>query len=102
MVIPMKIGISVLFQHSFFSGGANTVAFSLANALKKLGHIPILINTNNQQEWFEDCKELQSQFEVRNLADWDAKQYEKVDYFIDNNELLVVMADYDYQLNIFD
>ena len=83
MVVPMKIGISVLFQHSFFSGGANTVVFSLANALKKLGHTPILINTNNQQDWFEDCKELQAQFEVRNLADWGAKQYDKVDYFID-------------------
>ena len=83
MVVPMKIGISVIFQHSFFSGGANTVAFSLANVLKKLGHTPILINTNNQQEWYEDCKELQSQFEVRNLVDWESKQYDQLDFFID-------------------
>jgi GR25 family glycosyltransferase involved in LPS biosynthesis len=83
MTDPLKIGISVILQHSFFSGGGNTVAFSIANALKKLGHIPILINTNGQQEWFEDCKELRTAFEVRNLVDWDAKQYEKLDRFID-------------------
>ena len=83
MTDPLKIGISVIFQHSFFSGGGNTVAFSLANALKKLGHIPILINTNGQQEWFEDCKDLQTTFEVRNLVDWEAKQYNKLDRFID-------------------
>jgi len=65
----MKVGINVHFQHSFFSSGNATVAFSLAYALKKLGHTPILINLNVGSEWYEDLNELKGLYEVCNISD---------------------------------
>jgi GR25 family glycosyltransferase involved in LPS biosynthesis len=79
----LKIGISVFFQFSFFSNGLAITAYSLAEALAKLGHIPVLINTNQDKEWYEDCMELKDAFERRNLSQWDDKKYDQLDVFID-------------------
>jgi GR25 family glycosyltransferase involved in LPS biosynthesis len=82
-VKPMKVGVSAIFQYSFFSSGGNTTSFSIANAIRTAGHIPILVNVNGKQEWFEDCHEVKNIFERRHLAEWTEKKYEKLDMFID-------------------
>lgn len=65
----MKVGINVHFQHSYFSSGSATVAFSLAAALKKLGHTPVLVNLNGSCTWYEDVIELKDLYEVCNISD---------------------------------
>jgi len=65
----MKIGILANFQHSFFSNGCPTLAFSLAEALQQFGHEPILININGNSEWYDDVQELKSLYPRKNFLD---------------------------------
>jgi GR25 family glycosyltransferase involved in LPS biosynthesis len=67
----MRIGLNVNFQHSFFSSGSSTAAFSLAAALKALGHTPVLINLNGISQWYEDVNELNGIYEQINLSEFD-------------------------------
>jgi GR25 family glycosyltransferase involved in LPS biosynthesis len=76
----MKVGINVHFQHSFFSSGSATIAFSLAAALKKLGHTPVLVNLNGSTEWYDDVKELKELYEIRNILDCKDRE---LDIFVD-------------------
>jgi GR25 family glycosyltransferase involved in LPS biosynthesis len=85
----LKVGISCFFQYSFFSNGNATLSFSIAEILAKLGHQPILINLNNTEEWYEDCLDLKTKYEKRNLSQWDEKKYETLDVFIDIDGFLV-------------
>ena len=78
----MRVGISVFFQHSFFSNGCGTVALSLAKAMTDLGHTAVLVNTNGTTEWFEDCQGLKGRYERVHLTQWQATQT-KFDIFID-------------------
>jgi GR25 family glycosyltransferase involved in LPS biosynthesis len=78
----MRVGISVFFQHSFFSNGCGTVALSLAKAMKELGHTAVLVNTNGTTEWFEDCQGLKGRYERVHLTQWQQGQ-QKFDIFID-------------------
>ena len=86
---PLKIGISAFFQHSFFSNGIATTMLSIADALAKLGHTPVLINTNMTKEWYDDCESLKGVYERRNLVEWSEKKYELLDYFIDIDGFLI-------------
>ena len=83
----MKVGINVHFQHSFFSSGSSTVAFSLATALKQLGHTPVLINLNGSSEWFEDVTELKGLYEQKNLLKWESSDI--LDLYIDIDGFLI-------------
>lgn len=83
MSIPLRIGIGTHIQYSMFSNGMATTAFTLAEALHTLGHSPYFINTNMDEEWFEDCKELQSTFPIRHLCQWTTKGYDQLDIFVD-------------------
>ena len=80
----MRVGIAVFFQHSFFSNGLATAAFSLAKAITDLGHKAILVNTNGTTEWFEDCHGggLKERYERVHLTQWQ-KGSDKFDIFID-------------------
>ena len=86
---PLKIGISAFFQHSFFSNGIATTMLSIADALAKLGHTPVLVNTNMTKEWYDDCDSLKDVYERRNLIEWSEKKYEFLDYFIDIDGFLI-------------
>ena len=63
----MRIGINVHFQYSFFSSGISSTAFSLAAALKALGHTPVLVNLNSKSEWYDDVQELSNLYEKINF-----------------------------------
>lgn len=80
----MRVGISVFFQHSFFSNGLGTAALSLAKAITDLGHTAVLVNTNGTTQWFEDCQGggLKDRYERIHLAEWK-KENNKLDTFID-------------------
>jgi GR25 family glycosyltransferase involved in LPS biosynthesis len=77
---PLTIGISAFFQYSFFSNGTATCMLSLADALRKLGHKVVIVNSNGTNEWYEDCTNLKHTFERRNLVSWNTPQ---LDIFID-------------------
>ena len=64
----MRVGISVHFQHSFFSNGNPIVALSLAEALSKLGHEVILVNINENEEWYEDLLELKDVYQRMGIS----------------------------------
>ena len=76
----MRIGINVHFQYSFFSSGSNSTAFSLAAALKSLGHTPVLVNLNGKSEWYDDVQELSGLYERTNLCQMSC---EPLDLYID-------------------
>jgi GR25 family glycosyltransferase involved in LPS biosynthesis len=86
---PLTIGISAVFQHSFFSSGSGTCVFSLADALKALGHKVILCNIAGKTQWWDDVEELKSAYETRHLAEWAEKGYGKLDMFIDIDGFIV-------------
>jgi GR25 family glycosyltransferase involved in LPS biosynthesis len=85
----LRVGVGAFFQYSFFSNGNATLTFSIAEALEKLGHTPILININQTSEWYEDCNEIKTKYERRNLAEWDEKKYDQLDVFIDIDGFLI-------------
>jgi GR25 family glycosyltransferase involved in LPS biosynthesis len=76
----LKIGINVHIDNSVFSNSATTAAFSLAEALKSLGHEVVLINTNRTREWFEDCHALKEKYAVKHLS---ALSDQVADLFVD-------------------
>lgn len=80
---PQTIGISAVFQHSFFSSGSGTCVFSLADALSALGHKVILCNIAGKNQWWDDVEELKTAYEIRQLTEWTEKGYDKLDMFID-------------------
>jgi len=86
---PLKIGIIAFFQDSFFSNGIATTMLSIADALAKLGHTPVLVNTNMTNKWYDDCESLKDVYERRNLIEWSEKKYELLDYFIDIDGFLI-------------
>jgi len=86
---PLKIGITAFFQFSFFSSGLATTSFSLADALKNLGHTVIFVNTNDKADWYEDCQSLKELYERRNLVEWDEKHYEQLDICLDIDGFLL-------------
>jgi GR25 family glycosyltransferase involved in LPS biosynthesis len=85
----LKIGISAIFQFSFFSNGMATAMMALADAIATLGHTPILVNTNGTKEWFDDCTSIKDTYERRNLVSWAEKQYEPLDIFIDIDGFII-------------
>ena len=68
----MKVGINVHFQHSFFSSGSSTVAFSLAAALKQLGHTPVPLAMFDETKFQDTFKSYRFYYIVykRKFAKW--------------------------------
>ena len=58
----MKVGITVNFQFSFFSGGGSSTTIATAELCKKLGYDIYLVNTNGTQDWWDDCKTLKTEY----------------------------------------
>ena len=83
----MRVGINVHFQYSFFSSGSSTVAFSLAAALKALGHTPVLVNLNGTSEWYDDVKDMKGLYEQCNMCQWGVS--EPFDIFIDIDGFII-------------
>jgi GR25 family glycosyltransferase involved in LPS biosynthesis len=83
-----RVGISAFFQFSVFSNGYTSIVFTLADTLEKLGYIPVLINTNGTNEWYDDCPGLKNKYEIVHLADWK-ETAPKLDLFIDIDGYIV-------------
>ena len=54
----MKVGITVRFLNSYFSGGIPQIACSLAKTLQLAGHDVTLVHPVGEQDWFIDVKQL--------------------------------------------
>ena len=58
----MKVGITVNFQFSFFSGGGSSTTIATAELCKKLGYDVYLVNVNGTQDWWDDCRGLKTDY----------------------------------------
>ena len=65
----MRIGITVHFQFSVFSGGGASTALSIAECLLMLGHDVTLVNLNGTSQWWDDIQSLKDVFKRVNQAD---------------------------------
>jgi GR25 family glycosyltransferase involved in LPS biosynthesis len=65
----MRIGITVHFQFSVFSGGGASAALSIAECLLMLGHEVTLINLSGTSQWWDDIQSLKDVFKRVNLPD---------------------------------
>lgn len=81
------VGIPVLLQHSFFSSGQPTTAFSLAKILTQLGHKVVLLNLAGTTPWYEDVPELKGLYELKHLVEWNSES--KLDLYIDIDGFLL-------------
>ena len=86
---PLTIGIGIFCKHSVFSNGIPTVVFSLADGLSQLGHRIVLVNTNEKDEWFDDCQDLKDIYERRSMSNFIDNKCEQLDMFIDIDGYLI-------------
>ena len=63
------IGISVFIQNSFFSNGMPTTSLVIAELLMAIGHNVVLVNTQNEKTWWDDCLPLKERFVVKQMKD---------------------------------
>lgn len=74
----MKVGITVNFQFSFFSGGGGCVSLAISELCKHLGHEVVLVNTNGRQEWWDDIKSVRNDYPtIFHVEDWKTKKEEE-------------------------
>lgn len=59
----MRIGVTVHFQHSFFSAGSPQTSFAIAETYRTKGHEVFLINIGIS-EWWDDVKVLKEDWKV--------------------------------------
>jgi hypothetical protein len=65
----MRIGVTVRFQNSYFSGSVPQVACALAKTLSIAGHDVTLLYPSGEQSWFIDAKSCQ-----QTTAAWSSDQ----------------------------
>ena len=73
----MKVGITVRFLNSYFSGGIPQVACSLAKALQTAGQDVTLLYPAGEQDWFMDVRGLKETLPTR--KPWDPKSTDRYD-----------------------
>jgi len=75
----MKVGITVRFLNSYFSGGIPQVACSLAKALQAAEHNVTLLYPAGEQDWFMDVKGLKETLPPRKpWSPTDTEHYDVV------------------------
>ncbi len=74
----MKIGITVHFQHSFFSAGSPQTALSLAEVLCVKGHAITFINIGTTSDWWEDIKGMKKSWKVIQGKDIESEVFDIV------------------------
>ena len=65
----MRIGVTVHFQFSIFSGGGASTVISIAETLKRMGHDVTLINCSGSAGWWDDLQTLKGIFATANIDD---------------------------------
>jgi hypothetical protein len=65
----MRIGITVHFQHSFFSAGSPQTALSAAECYRLQGHDVFFINVGGEATWWDDVKTVGSEWTTVNAKD---------------------------------
>lgn len=83
----MRIGITCFFQHSIFSSGGPTLTFSLADALRSLGHEITLVSLTNDKDWYDDAKALSKLYSKTSFQEFDTTK--KLDVLIDIDGYIV-------------
>lgn len=65
VLFDMLIYVSAYIQFSVFSSGHHSMTLQTAFGLKELGHEVCIVNIlENNNTWYDDCKELQKEFTV--------------------------------------
>ena len=75
----MKFGITVNFQHSFFSSGSPQTVLSVSEIYRLLGHHITLIDVSNKESlWWDDIQGMKSSWNCVKGADISGCQYDCV------------------------
>ena len=88
----MRIGITVNFQHSFFSAGSPQSCASIAEIYRIKGHEVVFIQVGEKEKvWWDDIKEMSKDWAVIHKSDLEAQTCKKFDLIIEvGNNLLSV------------
>ena len=63
----MRVGITVNFNHSFFSSGSPQTVLAVGETLRLMDNEVFLINTDSS-DWWEDVKELKNKWSVAHIS----------------------------------
>ncbi len=75
----MKIGVTVFFQHSYFSSGSSQTSISLAETYRMTGHQVHLLQIGSKDVmWWEDVKGLQKDWTVKHVDDVKEGDYDMI------------------------
>ena len=75
----MKIGVTVHFQHSYFSSGSAQTALSFAETYRMRGHeVHILHIGTPETKWWDDVKGLQKDWTVKHIDEIKEGDYEMI------------------------
>jgi GR25 family glycosyltransferase involved in LPS biosynthesis len=73
----MKIGVTVFFQHSYFSAGAPQTALALGDVLRLQDHTVHLLHVGPKETtWWEDVKGLEKEWVVKHVSDLHENSYD--------------------------
>ncbi len=75
----MKIGVTVHFQHSYFSGGSAQTTIALADTLRLQGHTVHLIHVGDKDTvWWNDIHDMKKEWFVRHISVLEDSEYDLV------------------------
>jgi len=88
----MRIGITVNFQHSFFSAGSPQSCASIAEVYRIKGHEVVFIQVGEKEKvWWDDIKEMSKDWAVIHKSELETQTCKKFDLIIEvGNHLLSV------------
>lgn len=74
----MRIGITCIFQGSYFSGSIPQVAIALSRAFQSVGHDVNLLRLSNDPDWFIDVHEHKDKVPKRCVLDSSIQQFDVI------------------------
>jgi GR25 family glycosyltransferase involved in LPS biosynthesis len=75
----MRIGITVNFQHSFFSAGSPQTCASIAEVYRIKGHEVVFIQVGEKEKvWWDDIKEMAKEWPVIHRSDLSIKKFDLI------------------------
>ena len=84
----MRVGITTDLRHSMFSAGHANTTLSLALMLQTLGHEVIFLHKQEDQDWWDDCKELASAAPKRYFLETFLQTEQPLDLVIESSFFL--------------
>lgn len=84
----MRVGITTDLRHSMFSAGHANTSLSLTLMLQALGHEVCFLHKQEDQDWWDDCKELAATAPKRHYLDTFIQAGQPLDLVIESSFFL--------------